>query len=217
MRPVEVLFLDLDDTLYPRTNGLWQAIGARIQRYLIDRMGMTIAEADRVRTHYLEQYGTTLRGLIRHHGVDPLDYLTSVHDLPIGEYLSPDPRLRDVLDGLPARKVIFTNAHRGHVERVLDCLGIDSSIDQIVDLFALQMFNKPDPNAYRIALQLAGDPDPVGCAMVDDRLRNLLPAGRLGMYTVRVGPPGQEDGTDTAIAEIYDLPKAFPDEKLRLG
>lgn len=210
MTPVEVLFLDVDDTLYPRTNGLWQAIGQRILGYLIDRVGMTAAEAERDRALYLERYGTTLSGLIRHHGVDPLDYLRDVHNLPLQEYLSADPRLRRLLEGIPCRKVIFTNAHREHVERVLACLQIENTIDQIVDLLALQMFNKPDPNAYRLALELAGDPDPESCAMVDDRRRNLQPAAQLGMYTVLVGPSSEDDGASAAIEEIYDLPGVLP-------
>jgi putative hydrolase of the HAD superfamily len=207
---VEVLFLDVDDTLYPHTNGLWQAIGQRILGYLIDRVGMTPAEAERVRARYLERYGTTLSGLVRHHGVDPLDYLRVVHDLPLHEYLSADPRLRRLLGGIPSRKVIFTNAHREHVERVLACLQIEDTIDQIVDLLALRMFNKPDPNAYRLALELAGEPDPGSCAMVDDRRRNLLPASQSGMYTVLVGPASEADGVDASIDEIYDLPRVLP-------
>ncbi|MEX0788361.1 MAG: pyrimidine 5'-nucleotidase [Anaerolineales bacterium] len=210
MTSVEVLFLDVDDTLYPRTNGLWQAIGERILGYLTDRVGLTSAEAERVRASYLERYGTTLSGLIRHHGVDPLDYLRVVHNLPLREYLSPDPRLRCLLEGISSRKVIFTNAHREHVERVLACLEVEDTIDQIVDLLALRMFNKPDPNAYRIVLELAGDPDPVRCGMVDDRLRNLLPASRLGVYTVLVGPLSEAEGVDARIEQIYDLPRVLP-------
>ena len=210
LTPVEVLFLDVDDTLYPRTNGLWQAIGERILGYLIDRVGMSESEAERVRALYLERYGTTLSGLIRHHGVDPLDYLRVVHDLPLDPFLSSDPRLRRVLEGIPSRKVVFTNAHREHVERVLACLQIEDTIDQIVDLLALQMFNKPDPSAYRLALELAGDPDPKRCVLVDDRRRNLLPASELGMYTVLVGPSSEDIGGDARIDEIYDLPKVLP-------
>lgn len=209
MTPVEVLFLDVDDTLYPRTNGLWQAIGQRILGYLIDRLGMNPAEAERVRALYLERYGTTLSGLMRHHGVDPLDYLRDVHNLPLHEYLSADLRLRRLLQGIPCRKVIFTNAHREHVERVLACLHIEDTIDQIVDLLALQMFNKPDPNAYRLAIQLAGDPDRGSCAMVDDRRRNLLPASQLGMYTVLVGPSSEADGLSAAIDAIHALPSVL--------
>ena len=205
---LEVVFLDLDDTLYPRTNGLWRAIGGRILEYMTGRLAMTPAEAEERRADYLDRYGTTLSGLVRHHGVDPLDYLRFVHDLPLEIYLAPDPRLHDLLGGLACRRVIFTNAHREYVERVVERLGVADVVDQIVDVLALQMHHKPEPEAYQLALALTGDPLPARCALVDDRARNLLPAAELGMHTVLIGVD-RGDGIARAIDSIYDLPAAL--------
>ncbi len=207
MTGLEVIFLDLDDTLYPRTNGLWQAIAGRILDFMIRRLGMTPAEAEERRADYLERYGTTLGGLVRHHGVDPLDYLRFVHDLPLEIYLAPDPRLYDLLATLSCRRVIFTNAHREYVERVVDRLGVADMLDQIIDILALQMHHKPEPEAYQLALALTGNPLPSRCAIVDDRARNLVPAAGLGMHAVLIGPDG--DGIGWAIDSIYDLPAAL--------
>lgn len=204
----EVVFLDLDDTLYPPTNGLWQAIGARIFEFMTGRLGMAAAQAERLRADYLDRYGTTLNGLVRHHGVDPLEYLRFVHDLPLEAYLAPDRRLHDLLADLPSRRVIFTNAHREYVERVVERLGVADVLHQIIDVLALQLHHKPEPEAYRLALALAGDPPAEGCAIVDDRARNLLPAASLGMHTVLVGD-GPQDGIARTIESIYDLPEAL--------
>ncbi|MGH2627002.1 MAG: pyrimidine 5'-nucleotidase [Anaerolineales bacterium] len=200
-----MIFLDLDDTLYPRTNGLWQAIGGRILEFMTRRVGMAAGEAEERRAEYLDRYGTTLSGLIRHHSVDPLEYLRFVHDLPLETYLAPDPRLRDVLANLTCRRAIFTNAHREYVERVVERLGVADVLDQIIDLLALQLHPKPEPEAYRLALALTGDPPPDSCVLVDDRARNLLPAAGLGMHTILVGAGGG-DGIARTIDSIYELP-----------
>ncbi len=34
------IFIDLDDTLYPAGNGLWQAIKERIRQYMRERLGV---------------------------------------------------------------------------------------------------------------------------------------------------------------------------------
>jgi putative hydrolase of the HAD superfamily len=40
------ILFDLDETLYPRDAGLMQEIGARILRYLVERMGFTPEAAE---------------------------------------------------------------------------------------------------------------------------------------------------------------------------
>ncbi len=205
------LFLDLDDTLYPGTSGVWQAIGVRIREYMIQRVGIPLDDADRLRGSYLETYGTTLNGLVANFHVDPHDYLDFVHDIPVEEMLNPDPCLRQMLASLPQRKVLFTNASRRHADRVLRRLGIADVIDAIADLFALEMTNKPEVAAYRRVMALAGEPDPTACVIVDDMLRNLIPAGRLGMTTVLVSHDDRHAPVDRRIASIHELTAALPE------
>lgn len=205
------LFLDLDDTLYPGTSGVWQAIGVRIREYMIQRVGIAPEQADRLRGTYLDAYGTTLNGLVANFHVDPQDYLDFVHDIPVEQLLSPDPPLRQMLASLNQRKIVFTNANRRHADRVLERLGIADVIDAIADLFALEMTNKPEAAAYRRAMALAGEPDPTACVIVDDMLRNLVPARRLGMTTVLVSPDDVHAPVDRRIADIHELTTALPE------
>lgn len=205
-----VVLLDLDDTLYPPSSGVWQAIGERIQVFMMDRLGLTYDEATSLRRRYFEQYGTTLNGLWFNHAVDPQDYLTYVHAVPLEDMLRPDPALTAMLKKLSQKRVVFTNANREHADRVLACLGIAGTIDAIIDLFALNMANKPDPEAYDRALELIGEKDPRACVLADDLSRNLVPAKAMGMTTVLVGP-GQPDGAaDLHIERITDLTRALP-------
>jgi putative hydrolase of the HAD superfamily len=205
-----VVFFDLDDTLYPPSCGVWPAIGERIQAFVMDRLGVTYDEATQLRRSYFDKYGTTLNGLWHIHSVDPMDYLEFVHAIPLEEMIHPDPDLRSMLQELPQKRIVFTNATREHAERVLACLGVSSQIDTIVDLFAMEMANKPEATAYERALKLAGESDPRVCVLADDLPRNLAPAKAMGMTTVLVGPERQDGVADMRIERIVDLTRALP-------
>jgi putative hydrolase of the HAD superfamily len=208
-RPLEVLFLDLDDTLYPGDNGVWQAISDRINRYMVEQVGMTRRQAAESRARYLELYGTSLAGLMRDFDVSPSHYLTFVHDLPLEDLLEPNPALAEMLASLPQRKLVFTNSSEAHAERVLRALGIEDLFESIVGIEALGLVNKPDPSAFLRALELAGEPAADRCALVDDRVANLIPAAALGMFTVLVDAapegPSQVDAQIDSVLELASV------------
>ncbi len=210
MTEAGTIFLDLDDTLYPKNNGVWQAISDRIHEFLVERLDLPHEEAATLRTRYLKRYGTTLQGLLIEFQIDPLDYLEFVHDVPIESLISPDPALRRMLEQLEGQRIVFTNASRRHALRVLRRLGIEPAIDQIIDILALDFANKPQPEAYLRAMALAGAKGPETCVMVDDRAENLLPAQALGMTTVLVAPNGPKLGADYIVDRITDLLHAVP-------
>ncbi len=205
-----VLFFDLDDTLYPNTNGLWEAIRVRMTDYLRDPLGFHPNEIQDIRQSYYETYGTTLRGLQTHHEVDENDYLAYVHDIPLEEYISPDPQLRKMLESLPQKKWIFTNADADHAMRVIKALDIDDCFSGIIDVRALGFLCKPDHQAYQRALDLVGEPDPHQCVLLDDSLRNLKPAHQVGFTTVLVGQDGEHPEANYSIINLKDLPRVFP-------
>lgn len=211
MTSYTTIFLDLDDTLYPKTNGVWDAIRDRIQAYMIEEVGIPAEMAPNIRKEYLEHYGTTLNGLIAHFHIAPQDYLEYVHNIPLASYISPDLALRAMILRLPQKLMIFTNADRGHAERVLALLQIADQIDGIIDILALNLHAKPQPGAYKQAMLLAGEDNPRRCLLVDDRLTNLQPGSELGMTTVLVDLPIPNAASDYCIPTITDLIKAIPD------
>jgi len=77
------IFFDLDDTLYPSTNGLWNSIRQRMNEYMLERLNIPPEQVAIIRRRYFETYGTTLRGLQLHYQVDADEFLAYVHDLPI--------------------------------------------------------------------------------------------------------------------------------------
>jgi putative hydrolase of the HAD superfamily len=207
--PFRILFLDLDDTLYPSSAGLWEAIGDRILRFMVDVVGVPEDRAPTLRDEYFRAYGTTLTGLRIHQAIDPLEYLHYVHDLPLERYLSPDPASRAILAATPLRRVVFTNSDRRHAGRVLARLGMADVIDQIIDIIDLDWVPKPDEAAYTKAMALAGEPDPRACLLLDDLVRNLLPAERLGMTGVLVGRKDLTADTRIRIDSVRELPAVF--------
>jgi pyrimidine 5'-nucleotidase len=181
------LFFDLDDTLYPASSGLWHAIKERMNMYMRERLCIPEEEIPALRERYFKTYGTTLRGLQEHHKVDTQEYLAYVHDLPLQDFLKPNPALREVLELLPTRNLIFTNADSAHAGRVLKALELDDLFDTVVDVNAIAPYCKPMPESFAIAMDLADEPDPRKCVMIDDLPRTTRAALEVGMASLLYG------------------------------
>ena len=195
------IFFDLDDTLYPADSGLWAQIRDRIGLYMSDRLGIPAGQVPELRRKLFEQYGTTLRGLQVNYQVDVADFLAYVHDVPLAQYLRPDPLQRQVLQSLPARKFIFTNADVPHAQRVLRALQLEDCFEAIIDVVALDPYCKPMPEAFAIALKSAGEPDPQRCALIDDIPRTTRAARQLGMYAILCGQSAPHSEADASFAD----------------
>lgn len=205
------LFLDLDDTLYPSTNGLWHAIGTRMDDYMRVRLGLPEDKVPHLRRRYFLEYGTTLRGLQLHYQVDTEEFLDYVHDLPVEKIVAPDPELHQLLSSVSQSIYIFTNANRKHAIRVLNRLGILDCIKGIIDVSAMDYISKPNGQAYHTALRIAGESNPVACVYLDDSVRNLAPAHKLGFFTILVGSQVQEPSVRLAINRPHDLRTVMPE------
>lgn len=181
------LFFDLDDTLYPSFTGLWLAIKERMNLYMRDRLSIPEVDIPTLREQYFNTYGTTLNGLQKHHQVDKDEYLAYVHDLPLEDFLTPNPVLRDVIASLPTRNLIFTNADAFHARRVLKILELDDLFEAIVDVNEVAPYCKPMPESFAIAQELADEPDPRKCVMIDDLARTTRAALQIGMASLLYG------------------------------
>jgi putative hydrolase of the HAD superfamily len=181
------IFFDLDGTLYPESTGLWEAIKDRMNLYMRDRLGIPEEAVPGLREQYFKMYGTTLRGLQERHNVDKEDFLAFVHDLPLKNYLTPNPILRDVIASLQTRNLIFTNADVNHARRVLAELQLDDLFETIIDVNAVDPYCKPMPESFAIAMELADEPDPRKCVVIDDLPRTTRAALDVGMASLLYG------------------------------
>ena len=191
---ISTLFIDLDDTLYPPSSGVWSLIRQRIDLYIHERLALPWEQVHDLRRTLFEQYGTTMRGLQAQYHIDEQDYLAFVHNVPVENLIQPDPALGQVLAQYPQRKVIFTNADVNHANRVIKALGFNGLFDQIIDIFAISPYCKPQPPAFQMALSQSGEIDPSRCLLIDDTLANIQAAYTFGFQVVMVGSSLPGDG-----------------------
>lgn len=183
---MNAILFDLDNTLYPAERDLFSLIDVRINRYMLEVVAIDPEEVDGLRRRYWKDYGATLQGLIRHHAVDPEDYLDFVHAVDVPGRLSADVELRLVLEGLAVPCYVFTNGSRCHVDRVVAALGLEGLFADVFDIRIANYQPKPNPDPYRKVLErlgLSGE----RCVMVEDQPINLKTAKNFGMKTILVG------------------------------
>ncbi len=203
---IDVWVFDLDNTLYsPLRSDLMPQMHLRMQEFIMQTFGVDRTEADRRRQFYFEQYGTTLRGLMEHHGMDPEEFLPYCHQLDLSKILL-DQALDDALTALPGRKVVYTNATRDHAAAVMERLGIGRHFDGVFDIKDADYLPKPHALSYDVFAKRLGV-DTKRAAMFEDTAKNLKPAHELGMRTVwmrndRVG--AQPDGDEAHIHHVAE-------------
>lgn len=188
---------DMDDTLYPREQGLLALVQARINAYVVEAVGLDPDSARVLQRQFLDEHGTTLAGLMANYTVDADHFLHDVHDVPM-DSLEPNPRLAEQLRRLPGRRFVFTNGARDYAHRVLDRLGIADCFDGVFAIEDGDLTPKPAPSAYRRMIERFGF-EPRSAVMFEDTPRNLEAAKALGMATVLIG-----DGHGKAIGDHVD-------------
>jgi len=201
--PDAILF-DLDNTLYSESCGVFDLIDQRMNEWLISNLQIPESEVNEFRNKYFIKYGTTLRGLMLHHEVNPRDFLDYVHDVPVHEFLSADLELRETLEQVKTRKLIFTNSDLKHANRILDALGVRDQFEHIFDIEAMLFIPKPNPDPYRLVLDYL-KLSPQDVLLIDDMERNLKPAQEMGMRTVLIGNGKPVDDRHHAIENIKEL------------
>lgn len=176
---------DMDDTLYPREQGLMGLVQKRINAYVVETAGLDPEQAALLQRQFLDEHGTTLAGLMANYTIDAEHFLHEVHEVPM-DGLEPNPRLAEQLMRLPGRRFVFTNGAREYAGRVLERLGVTQCFDGVFAIEDADLTPKPAPSTFRRVIERFGI-DPHRAAFFEDTPRNLEPAKALGMATVLVG------------------------------
>lgn len=202
MQPGYIL-LDVDDTIYAQGQGPFALVVERIGAYVEQQLKLDPEPARILRHQYVAAYGSTLGGLMAHHGVDPQEFLDYVHDVPVERLLSRDERLRAALTALPAPLAIFSNGSADYVQRILKALGVEEFFSEFFTIEDFDFIPKPQARPYQTALGRLGLP-PERLLLVDDRADNVNAARRHGFQALQLDP--QAAG---ALKSIYELPAAL--------
>ena len=187
---VRTWIFDLDNTLYPPEARLFDQIEVRMTDWLMATLGLDRAEADALRRHYWQRYGTTLAGLMDEHGVDPAPYLHEVHEVDL-DALVPDPKLAEAIEALPGRRIVYTNGSAPYAARVLARCEIGHLFDAVYGVEHAGYRPKPERRAFEAVLAADGSTAETAAIFEDDP-RNLREPFALGMRTVLVGPDPQD-------------------------
>jgi putative hydrolase of the HAD superfamily len=196
---VETWVFDLDNTLYPHHLNLWQQVDARIRGFVAEYLKLTHDDAFRLQKDYYKRYGSTMRGMMIEHRMDPDAFLDFVHQIDHSP-LVPNPALGSAIEKLPGRKLILTNGTRKHAEAVMRRLEVDRHFEDVFDIAAADLEPKPLPQVYDRFLARHGV-DAARAAMFEDLARNLEVPHALGMTTVLVVP----EGTREVFREDWEL------------
>ncbi|XP_042423715.1 uncharacterized protein C24B11.05-like isoform X2 [Zingiber officinale] len=129
----DCLLFDLDDTLYPLSSGISTECLKNIGDFMVERLGIERSKVPDLCNLLYKNYGTTMAGLRAiGYNFNYDDYHSFVHGRLPYEKLKPDTVLRHLLQSLPIRKVIFTNADKIHAAKALQRLGLEDCFQGII-------------------------------------------------------------------------------------
>ena len=198
----KVILIDVDNTLYPRSEGVFDIINAKIHKYMKELLNLNDEQIENLRISYFSQYGSSLAGLIKDYNVDPEHFLKYVHDVDIRSKLKPNKQLKEKLRTIDAVKIAFTNAPIEHAQKVLESLGVIDQFIEIFDIYRAHFIGKPNMLPYKtIVKQTKADK----YAMVDDQKVNLLAAKQLNMFIVLISEEKFSE-VDMCIETFKDIP-----------
>ena len=78
---INTWIFDLDNTLYSADSGIFQQVHTLMNKFVSEHLNIDIKKATELQRKYYKQHGTTLRGMMDNHNVDPDHFLSEVHQL----------------------------------------------------------------------------------------------------------------------------------------
>ena len=202
-----VWIFDLDNTLHDARPHIFPSMHDQMNAWLMRRFALDEAGANEKRRIFWERYGTTMRGLVRHHGEDPKKFIRDTHQFPeLGPMVVGDNTLGHALARLRGKRLVFSNAPRHYVVEVLRALGVARWFDAVYTIESTRYRPKPAFNGFRVLLR-AHNLEAHRCALIDDMPENLRAARRLGMSTVWVsGDTRRPSFADLRVKSVTELP-----------
>ena len=159
---MKVWLFDYDLTLYgAEERHVLDSLDHRISLFVQKTVCGDFESAHKIRTDYLEQFGTTLAGLMAMNGTDPDEFFDFIHEPEYLIYPKNAPEKLALLKSLDGPRFVFTNGRHDWSEAGMAHMGIDSAIDGVFDLKMMDWEGKPHESAYekmeRWLMRVAGE------------------------------------------------------------
>ena len=198
---INTWIFDLDNTLYSADSGIFQQVHRLMGEFISKNLNMDMPEAKKLQSKYYKQHGTTLRGLMDNHGIDPDHFLDEVHRLDYS-IVGSNKILNEELHKLQGRKIIYTNANKKHVIDVLDRINLTNFFDEIFDIKMANYIPKPELKPYEQIINLFNI-EPKSSAMFDDIAKNLVPAKKVNFTSVWIDAGYENFSDDIKASKEY--------------
>ena len=198
---INTWIFDLDNTLYSADSGIFQQVHQLMGEFISKNLNMDMPEAKKLQSKYYKQHGTTLRGLMDNHGIDPDHFLDEVHRLDYS-IVGSNKTLNEELHKLQGRKIIYTNANKKHVIDVLDRIDLTNFFDEIFDIKMANYIPKPELKPYEQIIDLFNI-ESKSSAMFDDIAKNLVPAKKVNFTSVWIDAGYENFSDDIKASKEY--------------
>ena len=198
---INTWIFDLDNTLYSADSGIFQQVHQLMGEFISKNLSMDMSEAKKLQSKYYKEHGTTLRGLMDNHGIDPDHFLDEVHRLDYS-IVGSNKILNEELHKLEGRKIIYTNANKKHVIDVLDRIDLTNFFDEIFDIKMANYIPKPELKPYEEIINLFNI-KPESSAMFDDIAKNLVPAKKVNFTSVWIDAGYENFSDDIKASKEY--------------
>ena len=200
-KKINTWIFDLDNTLYSADSGIFQQVHDLKGKFVSSHLDIDIEEAKIIQKNYYKQHGTTLRGMMDNHGVDPDHFLAEVHKLDYS-IVGPNHKLNEELKKLQGRKIIYTNANMQHALDVLERIELSNFFDEIYDIKMANYIPKPELAPYKQMIAQF-DIETKSSAMFDDIAKNLVPAKNVGFTSVWIDAGYENFSDDIKASKKY--------------
>jgi putative hydrolase of the HAD superfamily len=200
-KKINTWIFDLDNTLYSADSGIFQQVHDLMGKFVSSHLNIDIEDAKIIQKNYYKQHGTTLRGMMDNHGVDPDHFLAEVHKLDYS-IVGPNHKLNEALKKLQGRKIIYTNANMQHALDVLERIELSNFFDEIYDIKMANYIPKPELAPYEQMIAQF-DIETKSSAMFDDIAKNLVPAKTVGFTSVWIDAGYENFSDDIKASKQY--------------
>ena len=195
---------DLDNTLHDAQSKIFPLVNTKMNEYISSYLDISLEDASSLRESYWERYGATLKGLIKHHNINPVDFLSVTHNLQdFNKLVLPENNIKKTLSKIQGRKIIYTNAPKTYTNKILKISKIFELFDEIFTIEDSNFIPKPDQGMMDTFLKKYNISEGF---FIDDVKENLFTAKNSGLTTIWItNEENQPSYIDKKIEKISDL------------